>query len=275
MKRVLLALVFVISGLFANAKNTYLELTGIVKGVKSGLQDVQVSVFDNEKLVNQTNCNEKGRFKIDLDSDKDYKLVIEKKGFYQPVVAFNTQGLNCEEGKLTFKFALNLYPVVDGFKGLLLEKPIMTFHYDMETDDMERIQESTNTRAIDTFLSYYKKSINDVYSNIVNQADSAFILHNFNLAKQLYKQAINYDSQNYYPDDQLAMINRIMEQDARYDRKFQADVEQANLFYSEKDYQKAKKYYRKALKIHNDLNASTRIKLIENELLPGNFFAEN
>jgi len=84
------------------------------------------------------------------------------------------------------------------------------------------------------------------YDSILKQADEAIKRKDYQIAKNLYSEALKIKPKQKYPEDQIKYINKQHSLMQRYDSL----INVADRFFSNKQYKKAKKTYETAQKIY-------------------------
>lgn len=116
--------------LFAQKKETYFHFYGDVRLEHEKGKKVTVSLYDGNELVSSFVTGWKGRFAVDVSSDKHYTLVFEKEGFVSKSVIIDTRDL--PEKQIIqggFAFDINLIKKEEGINYALMDFPITLISY--------------------------------------------------------------------------------------------------------------------------------------------------
>lgn len=263
MKKMLFVLLILSSSIMARENNVCLEVSGIVKVAKTTLDEVSISLYKNGTFQSALATAEGGSFSLHFETNNQYEMKISKEGFFPQRVVFNTFGMENNEDYLTYRFAVELFPVVEGVDARLFEHPIAELEYNSYTDDLEKIYNSKTIESINAFVTEYEKVKQVLYSNTIQKADKAFLNQEYEKAIVLYNKAIDFNPDNYYPDERIVMIERIMAQNIRFQLKYQNRIAEADVHYKNKEYLKARKDYQRALKFKDDSYALAQISAID------------
>ena len=120
------------------------------------------------------------------------------------------------------------------------------------------------------------ESIEQQYSNLITEADGLYQKEDYENAKSKYNEALAIKSEERYPKDQLAAIDKALknqaeirlrqEKDAANQAKYDEFIARADQFFGEKNYEKAKSNYESALGIKEDSYPTGKIAEIEDLL---------
>ncbi|NQU86376.1 MAG: hypothetical protein HQ541_11500, partial [Mariniphaga sp.] len=99
------------------------------------------------------------------------------------------------------------------------------------------------------------EKIDKDYEKLITDADKSFKKEDYSKAVQSYNEALLLKPDEEYPQNQVAIINNILENDnARIlaDQQYQAKIKEADGQFVEKNYSRAKNFYSEALLIKSD-----------------------
>ncbi|HYX07875.1 MAG TPA: hypothetical protein VE912_14185, partial [Bacteroidales bacterium] len=121
-----------------------------------------------------------------------------------------------------------------------------------------------------------KKERENHYNEIIREADKAFAEKNYDAASGLYQQALTLKSEEEYPHNQLAAIEKIKQKqqenaalaaEEKKEADFNLTVETGEALLKENKYQEAKLYFEKALNIKpGDSYVQSRLSRIEKQV---------
>lgn len=243
----ILIVLFVVTSTFGN--NNFLNVNGTIKFDGDPISEASIKVVSTNLSVTTISSDIKGKFTVNLPTNKSYKLIISKNGFHSQQILFTTDINSGEEGVWKYRFIVDLFPSLSDMSNNLFNKPIAHVMYNQEIDEFENNINSDKILNLHSLLSQYTKTIEQESKNCIISADSAFVLENYNLALIIYQKASSLNQYDNYADTQIDMIGRIITQDKRIDLKYNNNIEVADLLYDAKEYDKAKKYYSKAYKL--------------------------
>ncbi len=118
-----------------------------------------------------------------------------------------------------------------------------------------RINDINNILAQIQKIESEKKANQEKYKNIINQADQAFKKAQYDLASNLYQQAIALIPSENYPKQQLKEIDRILtEQQAQNEKAYKDKIASGDKNYDANNYNEALNDYKAALQIKPNEN---------------------
>lgn len=263
MKKMLVVLLVLTSSIMASENNVCLEVSGTVKVAKASLSEVSISLYKNGAFQSELATTQSGSFSLRFETNNQYEMLISKIGYFPQRVVFNTFGMENDKDYLSYRFAVELFPVIEGIDARLFDHPIAELEYNSYTDDLEKIYNSETLENINKFVVEYEQVKEVLYSKNIKNGDFAFLNKEYEKAIILYNKAIEFNPDNYYPDEQIVMIERIVNQNIRYQLKYDNRIAEADTHYKNKAYQKARKYYKRALRFKEDNYPMAQISTID------------
>ncbi len=238
------------SAAFSQSDQGYLSIRGSIKVERSPLPGSKIMVYKNGVQQKAYPVDDKGKFEFPIPLNGIYEIIVAKQGYYSKKLEFNTNVPEDELGIWNYKFLMTMIPEIQGFDASLLNKPIGKIMYVDRVGEFDYDEDYTfdMLKQLDALMKLYEKARREDYKKTVAKADAAFDNKDYNTAIELYDKAIDLDPYEPYPDDQIYMIGKIIQQDENAQRKYDENIAEADNFYRQDDYINAKKYYNRALK---------------------------
>lgn len=261
-------LMLAILGLVFTTKsnNICLNIKGTVKSERSAIDNATVEIFENGTLVASTSTNEKGKFTIGLEKNKEYKLTVLKEGFFSPSVIVNTSIDDDDDYCWNYKFIVDLIPTLNIEESSFFDKAIGYIAFNENSDNFENEVNSNTVAKYKEFLARYEARKETKYNELISRADSALINKDCDLAYNLYTQATSVNEYNNYADLQVEMIRN-------FKLKYEKSIEEADSYFSNKEFGKAKQLYLKALEIKQQKYPVAQLNKIEKLISEENVLA--
>lgn len=254
LKKLLLALFVLVSQLFtynAVAQKTkgYLEIRGSVKIEVQNFAVSKVKVFVNGNLEKIYDADAQGKFQFNVDLNKQIVLEIVRQGYYGKKLEFNTHVPVEDVGIWSYKFSVELLPVVDGFDASLFNKPMGKIKYIEQVGDFDYDAAYTQEmqKQIKLLMKDYERKRKETYDRLLAQADSEFGQANYDEAIELYDRAVSIDPYDQYPDEQLRKIKKILAKNQNNEANYKKNIELADNAFGTSQYTTAGNYYKRAL----------------------------
>ncbi len=270
MNRYLISILIVIlyisiNGSFAQSDQGSLGIKGSVKVERTGLEGAKLIIYKNGVKDKTFNSDYKGRFEFSIGLNGKYEIVVAKQGYYSKKLEFNTRIPKDEVGIWNYKFVITMIPVIDGFDASLLDKPIGKIMYVEKVGEFDYNEAYTFNmlKKLEALMRQYEKARKQAYKKIIAQADAAFNNKDYDLSVELYDKAIDLDPYETYPDDQLVMIGKIIQQDKNAQKNYAENIAEADKYFKSTDYPNAKKYYKRALNYLNNPYPEDQLALID------------
>jgi len=169
--------------------------------------------------------------------------------------------------------ANNFYAVKDYENALIYYKEALKIIPDDRTA-IARIKEIENLIQQKQKEVEKEKERRNNYENFIKAGDQYFAAKNYQLSKQSYENALKLYPEEQYPLQKIKEIDDILENEAKLiqqqrtkEKEFNSEIEKAELFYKQKQYELAQQSYKKALEIKpEDVQVKNKINEI-NQLL--------
>jgi tetratricopeptide (TPR) repeat protein len=140
------------------------------------------------------------------------------------------------------------------YKGALTLKP-------QETYSEQKISEIESLKAELDAQQQAKSEEEAKYNSLISKGNTAYALKNYEMARDLYSQALEIKPGNYYPTNKLKELNVLIAQKEQTEtrqqeivKEYNNTVSQADQLFSVKNYEQAKELYNKALLVNPNEN---------------------
>ncbi len=246
---ILSILFFLALNLFAQEEQGYLEIKGTAKSDRRVIANAKVEIYRNSVKVKTLKTNESGKFSLKLDLNKYYIIKFDKKGLVSKKVSFITDVPKDEIGIWTYRFSIDLFPMVEGLDISILDNPIAKFKYNDATGEFDFDEEYTDDmlKKIDVLLSQYEDLKQRAYEQSIVKADALFDKKEYKKALEMYDLAVNYNPYEEYPDEMIRQIKRIFSKQEALQKSYDKAIAQADKNFDIQNFKPAKTYYNKAL----------------------------
>ena len=253
---------------FGQKDQGYLEVKGTVKVDREALQDAKINIYKNGEKDKVFSTDGEGKFTARLDLNQVYELIFTKQDFFSKKLTFTTNVPPEDVGIWNYKFVIELIPAIEGFDASLFDEPIGKFEFNSKVGDFDYdlVYTENMQRRIKALMRDYEKARKEAFDKIIVQADVAFNQKDYDFAMELYDKAIDLDPYDPYPDEQMYMIQRIIQDDENLANNYEKNVKEADKFYASSDYLNAQKYYNRALKYLDKQYPKDQLALIEQKL---------
>jgi len=251
--------------LFSQSEQGYVDVQGTVKFDKRPIENAKIEIYENGLQIKQYASNISGRFDFQLDLNKTFVLAITKTGMVTKRIQFETYVPENEIGIWTYKFTVEIFPMVDGLNISILEKPIAIIKFDNTWGAFDYDEDYTNSilKDIDRLLKEYEDLKIQAYDKTIAQADEAFKNEEYEKAWELYDRAIDYNPYDMYPDDMKFQINRILAKRDALDKNYEKAIEKADIDFNAKNWEGATTFYKKALSYKDEAYPKQKLQEIE------------
>jgi len=266
-----------------------LEISGIIKYNEKPLEAVNIVVSKGGKQLENYTTTKNGRFNFDVFSQSTtnknsiYKIVFSKPGYLTKTLEVNTYippedyDQDPAQKELLVEMIATKFDKVQfdrPFAKMVWQRNIKVYDIDASYAKTVAADEALLKKDPDKFLQELKdkqsKPVNpaeEKYKNDIALADRAFDLKNWELAKNLYNDALKAKPNDKYSKDKIALIdielakvsNASMEKENK--AKYDAVITKGNTAFNAKKYEDAKKAYTEALTFKaGDVFATNKIK---------------
>lgn len=249
----------------AQETNGYLELKGTIQLEREGISGAKIEVYDGDKYITMHTCDNNGKFKFELQLNKEYTLLVKKEGSFSKKLYVNTEVPKEDEGAWSYRFSMELLPFVEGFNAAVLDKPIGKIKFVDDYGDFDYDEEYTRAmqKKLSAMMAEYEKLKKEQYKRLIAKADDDFNNGDYTNAIKYYEQAAKLDPYNPYPDDQLSVIKKLQAKDKDKQKSYDKAIAEADDLFKKKDYKTAKMHYNRALKYFNKPYPNDQIKFID------------
>ncbi len=122
---------------FANASQSIFEVSGWVTKEDRSVRRATVSVYKNGELYKETRSNRWGNFRLDLETNSEYKMVVEAEGAIPKNVLIRTYVGEevCEAADYYLEFIVDIFDINNAVESafmihkLVFDNTINDFHY--------------------------------------------------------------------------------------------------------------------------------------------------
>ena len=99
------------------------------------LPNAKVTVYKDGKEDKTVTSGSDGVFRVEMDMNSEYLIVIEKTGMLAKRIAFNTEIPDDVVGKWTMEFAMSLFPGCEGVNTSALNDPVDRVKFSTNKND--------------------------------------------------------------------------------------------------------------------------------------------
>ena len=243
------------------------------------LKDVIVNVLFNNEIFMSDTTDKDGGFTFDLKYDHRYVLAFNKNGYVTKKVEVDLTTLTDNaknEGFNMGKFNMRMLKYVEGMNVEEYKIPVARYYYSdvnkLVVLDRNYLKKRKELLAIVNaqnakVLAGVVEDENDLdadYNILIRDADIEFAAKDYNLANELYLEALKLKSLEQYPRDQLKKIKVFLAQELSTDEKYASLISQGDDAFNLKDYESAWLAYKSAIKIKTtEEHPRAQIKKIE------------
>ncbi|MCK4661582.1 MAG: hypothetical protein KAT68_01850 [Bacteroidales bacterium] len=275
----LLLIIFLVTcyfNLFSQSDIGYVEVYGTAKIARRPIENAKINIYENGIKGKVYNTNINGKFNFKLDINKSYVIEVAKQGLVAKRISFDTHVPENEIGIWTYKFAIELFPMIEGFDISLLKNPIAKINFDNNYGEFDFDTEYTESmlRRIDKLLKEYENLRIEAYKKTIAKADILFNNEDYDDALKLYDLAIDYNPYDEYPGDMIHQIRRILSKKEAREKAYQKAINEGDKNFSFGNYEGAKTYYVRALNYKKNAEYPKQ-KLSEIEELLANLNADD
>jgi epidermal growth factor receptor substrate 15 len=232
--------------------------------------DVSVTVTHNGNNVTSTMTSNSGKFKVNLDYGKKYKVEFSKAGLVTRHILIDLVGINEEDlpaGDLAQELEMTLYAPVPGVDmTFFATDPTTTFSVNMKKAaiEMDKKQEANTKTKVTAMLEQRNKAgdqseaINKKFDEFMAAGDKSAVAKKYEEALKSYQEAEKLKPTETLPKSKIAeMQAKIKEAEelkkqAENEAKFNAAVQEADKAFVAKEWNKALAKYEEALKYKKD-----------------------
>jgi tetratricopeptide (TPR) repeat protein len=235
--------------------NTYsqeersLVVVGTVEQDMKALPNAKVTVYKDGKEDKTVTSGSDGVFRVEMDMNSEYLIVIEKTGMLAKRIAFNTEIPDDVVGKWTMEFAMSLFPGCEGVNTSALNDPVDRVKFSTNKNDfisdkayVERMRGRIGELMFDIESCKQKE-----FQEAMSEGDRLMNSGQYEQARVKYQEALVM-----YPDDRAAekriseINDRVGEQKA-VSQEYNSLIAEADGLFQAQQYQDARVKYNEAL----------------------------
>lgn len=252
----------------------YIDVKGNVKFDRRPIENAKIEIYENGLQIKQYASNINGRFDFQLDLNKSFIIAITKGGMVTKRIKFDTHVPENEIGIWTYKFTVEIFPMVDGLDITVLKKPIAIIKFDDDWGEFDYDEAYTNSilKDIDRLLKEYEGLKLKAYDKTIVEADIAYENKEYDKAWELYDRAIDFNPYEEYPDDMKFQIDRILAKQDANEKNYKKAIERADNNFNDENWDGAITFYERALSYKEDPYPKQKLQEIEgilNQLTAG------
>jgi len=239
------------NSVYSQEKECYIRLRGIAEESRFPSIDVNVKLYEGNKVVDEKTTDFNGDFEFRLDTGKRYTVVITKPGFITKKLAFVTDVPKDSYGIWTNDFAVRMVKKCEGVDLSELEQPIDEIKYHIRSQSFKSDAEYTR-KMFNILDNIYYKLDNchfEKYNELIKKAEDLYNLDNLSESKDLFREASEMMPSENYPRkrmyDIIAELQKInADIDTYQDLKSEGDK-----YFAEEKFKQALEDYEKAYEI--------------------------
>ncbi|RLD63804.1 MAG: hypothetical protein DRJ01_02725 [Bacteroidetes bacterium] len=265
---------FIAFNLFSQEEKGYLEVKGTAKSDRRVIKNAKIEIYRNFVKVKTITTDESGKFDFKLDLNRNYIVKFVKKGLVSKKVSFITVLPKDEIGIWTYRFSIDLFPMVEGLDISILENPIAKIKYNEVYGEFDFDEEYTEEmfKKIENLLNQYENLKEQAYQQTIAKADTLFDKKKYKEALEMYDLATNYNPYDEYPDEMIRQTKRIISKQESQKKSYDKAINMADKNFLVENYKQAKSYYKKALSFIPEANYP-KTKINEIDKILGNIKA--
>ncbi len=263
MKRYFYILILIVAIFSTQTTKAKLNVIGKVKFDRVSVENVSIEISKNGKIDTLVFSDSKGRFIVILEMNHTYNLVISKDDFYSHKINIDTRLEEEEKYTWRYKFVVDLIPDINSKGVELFNETLGNVKYNSNTDSFENEINPLFMSKYQEFLFSYETEKSNIFNNVLSNADTAFNQGDYDLANQLYAKATVLDEYCKYADIQLDMIEKIIVQDVNILHRYNKNIELADNYYVNKNFNKARKRYLRAYSLKQEEYPKVQISKIK------------
>ena len=122
--------VFLPGEIYSGAKKSGVKVMAFVEYDYYSVAGAIIELMEGEEIVNTTTTNRSGKFKLFLELNKEYLIIVSAEGFVTKKVKFITDVPGDMKGVWKCGFVVELFEEDKILEGYYLEKPVALIKYD-------------------------------------------------------------------------------------------------------------------------------------------------
>ena len=248
---VLSVLLFQLSNVFAQDKDSYLEIRGTAEKNKGQVNGAVVNLYNGKTKVKSYTTGPDGIFNFKLELNKDYTVEVTKNGFITKKINFNTEVPDDVTGVFISEFAMGLYETCDGVDVSAFDAPV-----DMITFNKKQKQFESDKSYVSKMQAKYAR----LYMQLdecqmeklratLDEADQLYKKQDYEAAKEKYEEALDMSPEDRQIQKSLDDINNRLGKDEKIDELYKQTLAQADALLSQGKLDEAKQMYADASKL--------------------------
>ena len=229
-------------------------LKGIAEETVYPAREVSVKLYESDKVIKEIITKSDGKFEFQLDTGKNYVIVISKTGYLTKKLAFDTKVPNGMTAKWTNEFAVTMIKKCGNVDISALNDPIDKIKFHSRTESFKSDQEYSRKMFKKLDAIYYELSNChfEKYNELLNKAEKAQKENRLSDAKEYYQEATEMmPSEDYARKKMYEVIDELKESNLDNDSFERLKKEGDKLFAQEK-FKEALEVYDKAYEINNN-----------------------
>lgn len=204
----------------------YFFITGSIKVEQGLVDDAQIQIFKDEKLLNSITVNRTGNFRVRLDLNHNYRFSFSKEGYYAKTIEVDAHipADVCNENCVfpPYQLALMLYKQVPGVTESVSEVGRVSYNPKIDNFDAELLQQQNlqqsdleklmvDARALGQKYLVQSQKMKDLsFDDAIKAGDTNFAARNYKDAMSHYRDAVLLKPDVIYPRDQVDKCYKIL-----------------------------------------------------------------
>jgi predicted negative regulator of RcsB-dependent stress response len=241
--------------------NSKLVITGNVYVDGLRLEDVTISVFEDDKVIDEVVTDDNGKFKVELALDKMLYIEFKKENYIGKKVEVDSRNVPADNRKYDFYnkgWKVDIYPAELEVNFDVLQKPVAKVVYN-PSDDGFSIDKKYE-RTVRPGLERLSKNVYDAYEKSDMDSEEAFDDYmlavkdgdmflkegDYENALMQYEAAKEILPRESYPDKQIKKTMAIMQDNASVDELYASHITKADNAFDNKQWAEARTSYEQA-----------------------------
>lgn len=171
-----------------------------------GIDAATADLYEGSNKIKTFRSDSKGQISFELDYGKAYKIIITKGGMIQKRIDFVTNLPEDQKRNLVKEFGMSLVEDCDGANTAVFNEPVDIVRFDEGfgnfVSDQSHVQ--TMRSKITSAYASIEKCKKDKYAEKKAAADKAFKAGDYDLAQELYKEALEVFPNDSYAKRQIS-----------------------------------------------------------------------
>ncbi|MBN2350415.1 MAG: tetratricopeptide repeat protein [Bacteroidales bacterium] len=225
-----------------------LEITGMVEMGQNPLSNAVIELFENNIKIETRHSNSSGEFNFVLKYNKNYSIVVGKKGYISKRINFNTEVAPENQTDLAFGFALGLVEYCEGVDVSAFDQPVDNISYNVKKNEFESDKRYVDRQQAIFGRLYYELEDCKIekYNQAISEADRLFGQKKYDEAIEKYQEALAMQPENPYPKRRIDEINQKAGQEVAINNQYNAAILEADALLSQNRLDEAKQKFQQA-----------------------------